>query len=281
MLGISNHFGFYLTKRRNIALSVGLMVLTQRGNLGVDTFHVEYESEDYNGHTFRQSISSVKGINESAKTTNVSIPILLKYKVNLSRKFFLTLDGGLLINTLFRNTSKSNARFDYEAIYKMDGTGTKLTFLYDDGVNPGDQDWLITKKEFLKDNPSGNMTDYFNGLRDIGYNVGLNQSIGNRTGSINYERKSLGYLVQPALNYKLRSNTYLKLGFNYMSQLFVNSERKDRLHLTNNIGDYTSLMGYTTNVESTNYGITLGIGFYFNSYIQKTYDHHFNVQLHK
>jgi hypothetical protein len=274
-------FGFYLTKKRRLALSVGFMYQVQQGNLRMDTFHVEYQSTDYKKNIFRQVISSVNPITESAVITNISVPVLLKYKIKLSKKFFIALDAGVLFNVLSQNNYKSNARFDYEAIYQFGGTGSNLTYIYDNGSSPGGQDWLITKKEFIKDNPKGNPQDYFTNLKSIGYNVGLNQGITNKTGTLSYAASSIGYMVLPTFNYRLTENIIFNVGFSYSSQLLVNPESRGKLLLTNNMGDYTSLMNFVKNVQSSNYGISLGVSFYINSYVDKTYDHPFNVKLHK
>ena len=269
--GYNAQFGYYFGNNSHFGISAGLLYLTQQGNVSMDTFHIEYKATDYKGNTFRQVISSDKGIHESYSALNVNIPLLLRYRQAFSDKISWTLDAGVLCNIQMQNNYNSNSRFDYEAIYQLQGTGTNLTYVYDNGSHPGAQDWLITKAEFTKDNPKGNIQDYFNSLKTVGFNVGLNQDIAKKSGQVMYQMTSLGIMLQTGINIKLNGRTELKVGAYYLSQSFSNPANTKRLLLTNNLGDYNSLLNYIKNIQSDNAGFTLGINFLFYSYKDRTY----------
>ena len=250
--------GYYFNHKRNLGIGTGILLLTQSGTMQSDSFHVEYMAHDYQGNVYRQLISSNGNINESVKTINLSIPLFLRYKKDITDDLFLTIDGGILYNLLLQNKYSGNQGFDYEAIYKIQGSGTNLTYMYDNAATPGGTDWLVTKQEFLKDNPNGNMQAYFNSLKSIGYNVGLGDTA-RKSGKVNYSNKSVGFTFQSAINYKIRDRIYGKGGIYVLSQSFTNSSYSNSTALTDKPGTYNSLLNFSKGVQNWSYGFVFGI----------------------
>jgi len=252
--------GYYFGRHRNFGIGTGLIYSRQSGSLGLDSFNVDYKAVDFNGNVYRQQINADGPINENIKTSNVSVPIFLRYKKDLTNDMFLTADLGVSYNLLFQNNYSASGAFDYEAVYKIEGTGTNLTYLYDNAVVPGSTDWLVTKAEFNKDNPNGNIQAYFNQLHELGYNVGLGDTI-KKNGKVNYTNKTAGFNFQVALNYKIRDKIYGKAGLYVMEQTISNPANNNTTLLTDKPGEYNSLLNLTRNVQTWNYGIQFGIGF--------------------
>jgi hypothetical protein len=255
-------FGYYFNYARTFGIGTGIFYMTQKGNISTDTFHIEYEATDYKGNVYRQLVSSDGPINESVKISNLTIPLYLRYKKAIIEDLFLTVDGGVLFSLLMQNSYSTNASFDYEAIYKFEGSSSNPGTLYDGAAIPASQDWVITRAQFLKDNPNGDAQAYFSALHSVGYNVGLNEAV-NKTGSVSYNNKSIGFMLQPALNYKIRDKIYGKAGFYLMEESFVNQTQNNNTPLTGKMGDYNSLLTYTKSIQSLNYGFLFGINFYF------------------
>ena len=270
--GYNAMLGRYFGKKSRIGIQAGIMYCASRGKIGVDTFHVEYESKDYNGNVFRQIITANNGIHETITANNVSIPVLVRYHQKITDVISLTLDAGPVFNVQMQNNYVADARFDYEAIYQIEGTGTKLTYHYDNAPKPGPEDWLITRTEFMKDNPKGIIQDYFNGLKDVGFNVGLTQQVKTKTGVVDYNQKTIGYMGQLGLNFRLSDLTFIKFAAYYVSQTFANPQKTKYIIPTNKPGEYTSLMSFTNHLETVNYGVTVGLTFGFISYTQYDYN---------
>ena len=79
--------GYFFNEKRTFGIGLGLSYFNFGNTLSIDTFHVEYERVDTAGNTSRQIITSNNGqsknsgkITENINATNISLPILFKYK---------------------------------------------------------------------------------------------------------------------------------------------------------------------------------------------------------
>ncbi|MCW3121446.1 MAG: hypothetical protein JWQ38_938 [Flavipsychrobacter sp.] len=268
--GYNAALGFFFDRRRRFALQSGLIYNKREGTLDVDRFHVEYQSRDYKGSTFRQVITANNGLHEQITSEHISIPLLLRYNIVLSELFTLNLDAGILYNTWMTNNYTTQASFDYEAIYQFEGTGSNLTYNYDNSPVPDPHDWLITKTEFNKDNPKGSIDAYFADLKKIGYNVGLNKPATKKAGEVNYQKKKIGYMGQLDLGFLVTKNLMLKAGIFYQSESFAGKPRT-RSMLTNKPGEYNPMLNYVKDVTMINYGFSVGLTYNFYSYTTMKY----------
>jgi hypothetical protein len=253
--------GYYFNRKRNLGIGTGIFFMRQTGNLEMDSFHVEYMATDYQNDVYRQLISSNGQLNETVKVSNITIPLILRYRKDIIQDLFLTVDAGILYNIMLQNKYSATAGFDYEAIYKIQGTGTNLSYVYDNAATPGGTDWLITKAEFQKDNPNGDMQAYFNSLKSLGYNVGLGDTA-RKSGKIKYTNTSVGFTFQSAINYKLRDKIYGKAGLFVMEESFSNSANNSFMPLTSKPFEYNSILNYTKSVQTWSYGLLFGLSFY-------------------
>jgi len=262
--GFDAQLGYFFGKACNFGVGTGFMYLAQQGNATLDQFHVEYQATDNNNNTFRQVITADNPINENLKITNINIPILLKYKKRFSERWGFTADAGALLNLQMRNAYTSNATFDYEAIYQTVGTsGVQGNTVYDNSPTPAANDILYTKAQYmsLHDNNYSYVQNYFNNLRNDGYNVGLGIKPNNNSGAVSYNQLSVGLLLQPSVNYYLSDMVALNLGVYYLVQPFKNNATNGYM-LTNKVGDYSSVLNSVTASTNQSYGINLGVRIY-------------------
>ena len=251
---------YYIDEKRSYGVGIGLNYTVQSGNLSTDSFHVEYSTTDYKGNIFRQLISASTGITESVKGTCVNIPILLHYNRKVGTDLSIAVEAGLLYNVSTQYTGSAATTFDYEAIYKFQGSGSNLVFQYDNAPNPAKGDWLITKNEFYKTNSAGEVSSYFDGLQGRGYTVGLNQSVSSKSGKITFKPGSIGFTAQAGLRYRISRGVYGKVGLFYLSQSFENSGTNTKMLVDPKTGAYGSLMSSVTKITNTSYGIVFGVG---------------------
>ncbi len=278
-LGYHLQLGRYLDKRNRLSIEAGVMTFIQQGFIKLDTFHVEYKAYDYKDNVFRQVLNARDGIEESIKSTNVNIPVLLRYSIPVSDMLSVSAEAGGIFNTTMTSTYSSDASFDYEAIYQFKGAGANPETVYDNSPKPMPQDWLITRNEFYKDNPKGNISNYFDDLRTIGYNVALDQGVKKNTGEVHFLQKSLGYMGQLNLHIKAGPQFVMRFGGYFISQTFSNTAKNSHYLLTNKIGDYHSLLSFTKDMRTINYGLSFGFSYLFKSYANYEYDRTFNESI--
>ena len=248
-------------KNKHWGLGTGVLYLREWGNVTLDNFHAEYQSVDNNGFTFRQVVTA-NSINEQVKIDNFNIPLVLKYKNRMSKHWGFTADAGVLFNVKMKNEYSTNASFDYEAIYKFvtDENGI-VTPVYDNASIPGATDFLITKNHYTKNNPAGNVKDYFDTKRAAGYNVGLGVSPTQKEGTTSYATGSVGFLLQPSVNYFFSDRVALNVGAYYIYQPFKN-EGTSTYTMTGKPGEYSSVMNAASTIKTQSFGGNLGLRFF-------------------
>ena len=267
-IGGDLQLGYFWGKKRHFGIGAGINYLYQEGNAGLSDYHVEYQATDYNDHIYRQVISSDHKITEQLSINNINIPLMLKYKNRFSKHWGFTADAGVLFNFRSVNDYKTNASFNYEAIYKFaDGTHT----VYDNSPVPLSSDYFITKAEYLSNTPNGNVQAYFDNLRAQGNNVGLNVGADKKTGSVAYKSGSVGILLRPSVNWFLSDKVALNLGIYYTYQAFKNDVAAD-YRLTGKVGEYNSILKNVSSVNSHNIGLNIGARFFIGHVKDRDHD---------
>ena len=265
--GFDAQIGYFFGKKNNFGIGLGFMYMAQQGDLTLDRFHVEYQANqtlaDYRNYTYRQLITANHPIREQLNTTNMNIPLLLKYKHRFSKRVGFTADLGALINIQEKTNYNSDASFNYEAIYQLTGSGSDVTAHYDNSPVPNSKsDVLFTVQDHNNINVGQSLTDYFNDLRNKGgYNVGLGVKPNKNSGSVSYTTGSVGLLVQPSVNYYLSDMVALNFGLYYLYQPFSNNEKQGYM-LTDKLGDYSSVLNTVTKSNNQSYGLNLGVRVY-------------------
>jgi outer membrane protein OmpA-like peptidoglycan-associated protein len=228
----------------------------------MDNFHVEYQSTDVFGNTFRQLITANHPIKENLDITNVTVPVLFKFKTDFSEVIGFTADAGMVVNLQEHSKYNSNASFDYEAIYSYttDASGHVST-VYDKSVTPATGDVLLTKSQYLATHSSTSIQNYFNSLSAQGYNVGLGVKPPYNAGDVTYRSGSIGILVRPAISFYLSDLHELNVGAYYLYQNFSNYNTNNRL--TDGVGSYNSVLTTVNGAVNNSYGVSVGWRYHF------------------
>ncbi len=277
-VGYEAHLGYYFDKKRRFGVSSGINTYLQFGRLGMDSFHVEFKKATQAGDGyFRQIISTNHAISERITMRTTSIPLLLNYKYMYNDNLFFTVAAGIVYNIKASSTYKTNANFDYEALYQFEGN----TPVYDNSLIPDSSDFPVTKagyNAFLKKYPnSPDLNQFFRFQDSVGVakgSVGLNESPAKNNGMVKYSTGSLGYTAEIAANYRLMKNIYLRGGVYFTYQSFKNPTNNSSARLTDakiqgpggkDLGvTYNSLLSEVNSLNSMNYGITIGVRVYLN-----------------
>jgi len=258
--GADGQLGFFFGQKRHFGLGAGIMYMQQQGDAALDNFHIEYQATDSRGNIFRQVVTG-NNVSESITATSINIPVVLKYKNRFSKHWGFTADAGALINLQIKNAYTTHASFNDEAIYQFAQGGDAGPTVYDNSPIPSENDWLITKAEFLRNNPNGNYQDYVNAKRALGFNVGEGLTPNTKTGNTSYTQGSVGFIVQPSMNYFLSDKVALNFGVFYMYQPFKNNAQSG-YRLTDGQGNYSSVLNNVTASTNQDYGINIGARFF-------------------
>lgn len=260
--------GVFFGRKRHWGVGTGFNYMYQEGNAGLKNFHVEYQATDYNGNVYRQVVSSNYKISDRLSMTNMNIPLVLKYKNRFSKHWGFTADAGAMFNVSMVNDYRNSGSFNYEAIYKFSEGNTTV---YDNSPTPSSNDYFITKDNFLRNNPNGNVQAYFDELRSQGNNVGLNVSPATRTGTVTYKSGSVGAIFRPAMNLFLSDNVALNFGVYYIYQNFKN-DAMTGYTVTGRVGDYNPTLNNVTSVNSHNIGLNVGARFFLGKLKDRDHD---------
>ncbi len=262
--------GYFFGKKRHFGIGTGFTLGRQKGSMSIDSFKTEYKSVDNNNETFRQILRN-GGITEDFVSSTVTIPLLLKFKQQFNNsRLGLAVDAGALFGIINSNKLTTlSAKFDYEAIYKYDASNNMGVY---DNSNPYDATSQLVTKDFWSNHQTSDLTveDYFIRKRGEGMNVGLNEELSAKNTKTKYSAvPSLGFIIQPSVTYQLgnkggkdESNTFIVLGGFYSYQVYKNKSNQD-YRLTDKIGEYNSIIGGIKNNVVTNWGVQIGLRYFF------------------
>jgi outer membrane protein OmpA-like peptidoglycan-associated protein len=253
--------GFFFGRKRHFGLGSGIMYMEQHGDAILDNYHAEFQSVDGAGNIFRQVVSGNK-IKEEITSKSFNIPVMLKYKTRFSKRWGFSADAGAVFNLRTTNAYNTNTSFNYEAIYQFQKTDAGTGSVYDNSPVASSSDWFITRAEFLKNNPNGNVQDYFNAKRALGYRVGEGLTPVNKRGNAQNTRANVGLLIQPSINYYLSEFVALNFGAYYMIQPFKQNGQSDYT-LTTSTVNYSSVLNNVTASTNQDYGLNVGARFFF------------------
>jgi outer membrane protein OmpA-like peptidoglycan-associated protein len=259
-IGGDIQIGYFFGKGRHWGLGTGLLYLRESGDVTLKNYHAEYQATDNNGYIFRQVVTA-NDITEHIKSDNFNIPLVLKYKNRFSKHWGIAIEGGALFNIKASNSYATNASFDYEAIYKFTANDVTNTPIYETSLIPDAKDFLITKSQFIKNNPQGSVAAYFDTKRNAGYKVGLDITPDSKTGKTNYDKGSIGFIIQPSFNYFFSDHVALNVGGYFLTQTFKNSNT-GTYTTTNKMGDYNSVVNSASTIHTQSYGGNIGLRFF-------------------
>lgn len=262
--GVDAQFGYFIGKRRRFGIGTGIQYLMQSSDATLGAFRVEYQDNDKRGDVYRQVLTATHAIKEQLTTTSINIPVMLKFKQRFTTKLGFTMDAGILYNVQMSNKWKTDAEFNYEAIYKFkkNAIGADVP-IYDNAPVPDASDWLMTIAMYERTYSKNNVQYYFDDLRlRGGYNVGLGIKPNNNSGTINYTTGSIGFMVRPAINVKLAKRIHLNLGAYFSYQSF-NNKAVDNYKIVDKMGTvYSSMLNTVSSTTNTNMGLNVGLRYF-------------------
>lgn len=272
-------FGYFIGKQRKFGIGAGIQYLSQSADATMDNFHVEYKDFDAKGNVYRQGLTATRSIKEELTITSINIPVVLKYKHRFNTRVGISVDAGIVYNLQMQNKWKTDAEFNYEAIYQLakDGSGGVYT-VYDNQPTPATQDLLLTIDQANKHNSIGTTADAFTRWRtQEGYNVALGVKPTNNSGTINYTTGSIGFIFRPTVTYRVANRVHLTLGLVATYQTFEN-KAADNYRLMDVYGSqkYSSMLNTVSSTTNMMLGLNLGIRYFLGTPKDAQYDGKFD-----
>ncbi len=261
--GADAQFGYFIGKKRRFGIGAGIQYFMQSSDVTLGAFRVEYQDKDSHGYDYRQVLTATHAIKEQLNTTIINIPVMLKYKQRFTTKLGFTMDAGILYNVQMANAWKTDAEFNYEAIFQFqkDALGADVP-VYDKAVTPDQHDWLITVDMYERTHTANTTKFYFDDLHSRGYNVALNVKPNNNSGTINYTTGSIGFMARPAINVRVAKRMHLNLGAYFSYQSF-NNKTVDNYKIIDKMGStYSSMLNTVSTVVNTNVGLNVGLRYF-------------------
>jgi hypothetical protein len=236
-----------------IGFSGGIHYFSFSQELGIDSFHAEYQRSDFQDRPFRR-ILSVGEVVENTRAGYLFIPLGLVYRKDLSDKLGILVKGGPAIGVPVGFTADYEARADYDALYSFgDGEGEAVPQFNAGEVNP--TDWLVLKGRYA-DGP-----EYIESRRAAGYDVAADHEL-NGSADVSAGVGIFGHL-RLGVYYRLNEQTALQAGINAL----IGSSSFDPTGgytLTDEIGSYTSLFEWADGVGVSSFGLNVGLTFQLN-----------------
>lgn len=269
--GGNAQIGYFFDNAGHFGVGTGLMYQMQTGNAVMDKYKVEYQSVDGNGNIYRQIITATGPVTEKLKISNISIPLMLKFKYRFTKRSGISADAGILYNVSMRNNYTTDGRFNYEAIYNHVNTSNGIVTVYDNGATPSATSLLITRNHYMATHPNGDAAAYLTSQRiNNGYNVGWDAEAITKTGSVKYVQNSVGFMFQPSYSLYFNDKVALNIGAYIMYQSFTHAPTG--AHLTDRVGEYNSFLNNVTTTTATSYGGNLGVRFLFGKPADRDHD---------
>jgi len=261
-LGMEGQAAYFFGKKRHWGIGMGFNYFVHTGSVTLDNFHAEYATYDNYNNIYRQIVTTNGQVKENLRMYTVNVPIVAKYQTRFSKRVGFTADAGLLLNLYAQNNYKTNASFDYEAVYRYAGNEGAITTVYDPSPTPDASALVITKDRYLATNSAAEVNSYFNTMRAQGYNVALGAKPNDNTGNVTYKSGTLGFIVRPAVSIYLNSNLMLNIGAYYTYQAMSNVPASNYM-ITDRVGEYSSVLNTVKRANTHAYGISAGIRYNF------------------
>jgi hypothetical protein len=223
----------FLGPKASFGIGAGAAFTSMSGTIQKDAFAVQYQANDpgrpgRSATTYRQHITAKGAVREQLQVTNLRLPISLIYKSSAERKIGFQLEAGVAYNLQFSATGGlPSTSFDYEAVYRYQGTGSSVNGVFDNGATPAADAWLLTGDFLSKHGDAASRIGQLNGA---GYNVGLGVSaFANPNLDGQFQSGSIGFFVRPAVRYQMNKTSALSLGVWYEQTSFKNTSTDYRL----------------------------------------------------
>jgi Outer membrane protein beta-barrel domain len=255
-IGVQAGVGHYLNLTKNWGYGVGLLYFFTAQTYKASTFQVQYQSTDFQNNTFRQSVNAVGPVSESITSNSLSLPLLIKYKANFSRDALFELEFGPVINLLLLNFYSTNAIFNYGAIYSYKSNGSTVVAVFDSAAVPAATDLFYTA-DSVQRYFAGSPEKTLDSLHKAGYAVGANVRPSKNSGVYLFNNIGFGIYIHPQITFKKEQRLNYKIGA-YFSYLTYNNTVSSGYMLTNNVGDYNSMLKNISNQRLVSVGLTVG-----------------------
>jgi hypothetical protein len=267
--GAAAEVSYFLGTQRKIGIGSGVHYLLRNGTLTSDSLRLNYRRESNLGSY--QQIFSAGAIEEEIKSTSISIPVLARFRGQISNKLSYDASAGALFGLSFSGTSTpTQTSFNYEAIFKMNASG-KVEFP-DDGT-PASQLVYATESntnQFLDfprfDGQTSALTTFeiYQSQQDLNLGLRVNNNPENTVKEFSF-KPSVGFMGRANVLYKLSNAFSLQLGALFSYQKQTNAYDLKTYRISDSLGSYNTLMNGFQSISTMNIIVNFGIRYSLKS----------------
>lgn len=218
---------YFFDRRRKIGFGAGVQYQLIQGEIKTADFKISYNGVDKFGFSNIRTISA-DGLNEKFTASMISIPLLLKYRNKISKKFKYEIAVGAILGLSMTGTSDvSNNFIDYKRKYRIN-KDNNVIFSNDESL------FVLDFDESLKQRPTEAKSSF------------------NFTGG-------LGWMAKPSVYYTLSNKLSLNLGFLLMFSNIKNDTDVNKYQITDQVGTYNTIINGIPKFSNQNYFLNLGL----------------------
>jgi hypothetical protein len=229
------------------------------GTAEADGFQVTYKATDDFGNTFRRIIRSDAPIQETFKVNQMAIPLLLKWKSNVTLRLHYEIAAGIIYSMDYGGKSSfGDNLMNYEGIYtpvKQANGNYVYEYSTADDVNQ-----ITYTEASLEQTSPGNAEFVLQNVaaegNDLGLNVKPDQSISK--GDFKFSG-GLQWALAPALFFKLNDKLSVSGGALICLGEMTNTVSTDGYYFTKRSGEYNTVMNGISSVKTTFISLSLGL----------------------
>lgn len=258
-IGVGASFSYYFGTAAHIGIGVGAQYLVYSGKIEAPEFNVSYKEVDAKGNSYRRVVSSATEIAEDVKITQISVPVMLKWKGNIGHsRFKYEIAAGIIYGLDANGNSKfGDNAFNYEGIYTPLNNGTQTTYGYSVGNSPSQ---ILYTEDAINSYNSGHASASLEAASSNGNDFGLDKKPESSLSTDEFKFTSgLNWAFAPSLYFKTSNSLSLSLGLLMTMGTWTNEENATPYYLTKKVGEYHTMAGSIEKSDNLSYGLTLGV----------------------
>ncbi|MFM7105276.1 MAG: hypothetical protein ACKOW8_07120, partial [Flavobacteriales bacterium] len=259
MFGVNVGYSYFFGRAAKLGVGTGIQYRMYSGTAEAAEFQVTYKATDDFGNSFRRIIRSDAPIKETFKVNQLAIPILLKWKGNVTLRLQYEIAAGVIYSLdyggkssfgdnlmnyegIYTPVKQANGRYVYEYSTSEDVNQIAYTEAAVEQTSPGNSEFVLQSVSL-----EGN---------DLGLNVKPDQALSK--GDFNFS-SGLQWAVAPSLFFKLNDKLSVSGGALVCLGELTNTTGTNDYYLTKKSGEYNTVMNGISSAKTSLIALNLGL----------------------
>lgn len=259
LFAINLGYSYFFGRAAKFGVGTGIQYRILSGTAEADDFQVTYKATDVFGNSFRRIIRSDGPIKETFKVNQLAIPLMLKWKGNVSLRLQYEIAAGVIYALDYSGASAfGDNLMNYEGIYTpVKQANGRYVYEYStvDDVNQ-----IAYTEASVEQTSPGNaefvLQSVSNEGNDLGLNVKPDQAASKGDFSFN---AGLQWALAPSLFFKLNDKLSVSGGALVCLGEITNTISADGYFLTRKSGEYNTVMNGISSAKTSIIALNIGL----------------------